>query len=115
MDKVKMTKVAKDSWSFNIDDGSPDESPHNLSIYISSGPTGVFVGHIKQFPGIIVQAETKDKLAEEALNSIDFLWKNCPETHDKVFPSHISAKEVIRQGLGFRKQLQAIEVAVPNF
>ena len=94
--------------------GNPDQQVHDLTMYVTKGITGVFVGHVKEIPEVIVQADTEDALDEEATASLDLLITNFPEIHDKLWPHHVSAKGfagVMKQKMEYRK----IELTVPSF
>jgi predicted RNase H-like HicB family nuclease len=98
---------------FSLDD-NPDKEPHDISIYIIKGVTGAYVGHVKEIPGVIIQADTEEHLDDECTTSLDFLVSEFPEIHDKLWPNHVSAKGLaglIKQSMQYRK----IEVTVPPF
>lgn len=93
----------------NIESG--DDAEHHFSLYVTKGVTGVLVGHVKELPEIIVQAETEDKIASEVNESVLFYWKHYPDSHDKMFPKHVSAKT--EKQFGKKLQLKMIEVSAP--
>jgi predicted RNase H-like HicB family nuclease len=97
-----------------LTEGNPDKEVHDLTLYIIKGVTGAYIGHCKEVPAIIVQANTVEELDDEATTSIDLLVTNFPEVHDKLWPHHISAKGyagVMKQKMEYRK----IELTVPSF
>lgn len=98
---------------FDVDE-VPDKAEHWVTLYVTKGVTGVLVGHVKEFPGVIVQADTEEHLEDEMTTSLDLLVTEYPETHDKLWPKHVSAKGYV--GL-IKKSLQyrTIEVTVPSF
>lgn len=101
------------SSGYDIDD-NPDKRPHDITIYVVKGVTGVLVGHVKEIPGVIVQADTEEHLQDECTTSLDLLVTEFPEIHDKLWPNHVSAKGLaglIKQSLQYR----TIEVTVPPF
>ena len=104
--------MVKDSI-FDVD-SNPDKETHRVTLYLTKGVTGVLVGHVKEFPGVIVQADTEEHVEDEMTTSLDLLVTEFPEVHDKKWPHHVSAKGYV--GL-FKKNLQyqTIEVTVPSF
>ena len=99
---------------FDVED-NPDKETHHVTLYITKGVTGVLVGHVKEFPGVIVQADTEDHLEDESSTSLDLLITEHPEIHDKLWPKHVSAKGYA--GLFKKQSLQyrMVEVTVPPF
>ena len=103
------------SWTFNDKDDSPDQEQHDLTLYVTKGVTGVYVGHLKEMPEILVQADSEEKLAYEAKESASFYWKNFPEVHDKLYPKHIPASTSKGNFFSEKLQLKMIEVSMPQF
>ena len=93
-----------------------DNAEHNLTLYVTKGVTGVLVGHVKEIPEIIVQANTEDELEKETSLSVNVYWNNFPLMHDKLFPKHVSAT-LLAKGNYFKEHLQyrKIELTVPQF
>lgn len=93
---------------------NPDKAVHHVTLYITKGITGALVAHVKEFPGVIVQADTEEHLQKEMSDSLDLLVVQYPELHDKLWPNHPSAKGIaglIKESLQYR----TIEVTVPAF
>jgi predicted RNase H-like HicB family nuclease len=77
--------------------------PHDITLKITKGVTGVYVGQVVEIPGIIVQAETQEQLIEEFKKSLDLYFTAFPEEHDKIF--HADGAQV---------EYQKIPVSIPN-
>ncbi|MDA4124609.1 MAG: hypothetical protein OK438_04060 [Thaumarchaeota archaeon] len=95
-------------------DTNPDKEKHTVTLYTTKGVSGVFVGHVKEFPGVVVQADSIEHVKDECTTSLDLLVSEYPELHDKLWPKHISAKQytgIFKKGLEYR----TIEVTVPSF
>jgi predicted RNase H-like HicB family nuclease len=59
---------------------------HHLTLEISKGAYGdVYIAQVKEIPGLIVQADSKDKLEDEIMKSYNVYIKAFPEEHDKIF------------------------------
>jgi len=72
---------------------NPDRETHYLHTYIMEGTTGLYVGHERTL-GIIVQGETKKVVLDKVAAAVNYLWKEVPEAHDRLYPNHVSAKSV---------------------
>jgi len=93
---------------------NPDQDNHQLTLYVTKGPTGAIVGHLKEVPEVIVQAETEDKLEDEATISVNLFWSQYPEEHNKLFPKHVPSTKgqmVIKE----KPQYRVIEMTIPQF
>lgn len=93
---------------------NPDQENHELTLYVTKGVTGKYVGHIKEVPEVIVQADSEKELEDEATKSVNLLWVEYPEMHDKIFPKHspaIKGQEVIKE----KAQYRLVEVTIPQF
>ncbi len=58
---------------------------NQVTLEIKKGVTGVYVGQIKEIPGIIVQSKTVEGLEAEAKDSLDFYFETYPAEYDKLF------------------------------
>jgi predicted RNase H-like HicB family nuclease len=60
---------------------------HEITLEVSQGASGdgMYIAQVKEIPGIIVQADSKDKLHDEVLKSFDVYFEAFPEEHDKIF------------------------------
>lgn len=99
---------------YTASSSNPDQENHQLTLYVTKGVTGAYVGHLKEIPAIIIQSETENGLELEANISVNLYWKEFPEDHDKLFPSHVKASkesEILQENLHYR----TIELTVPPF
>ena len=55
-------------------------------MYVVKGTSGKLIGHIKEVPEIIVQADSGEELDQEATKSVSLFFQQYPEVHDKLFP-----------------------------
>jgi predicted RNase H-like HicB family nuclease len=55
-----------------------------VTLKITKGVTGVFIGQIPQIPGIIVQADDTEQLKEEAEKSLEIYFEAFPELHEQI-------------------------------
>lgn len=69
---------------------------HDITLKIVKGVTGVYVAQVGEIPGIIVQAETKEKLVNELKKSLALYFEAFPAEHDKIFHAGESAVEYQR-------------------
>jgi predicted RNase H-like HicB family nuclease len=56
-----------------------------ITLKVTKGATGVYVGQVQEVPAIIVQAETKEKLIDEAMTSLNVYAEEFPEKYQKIF------------------------------
>jgi predicted RNase H-like HicB family nuclease len=68
-----------------IEQHSDNGHHHHLNLEITKGVSQVYIGQVVQIPSIMVQAETKEKLMEEAKEAVMGYFKAFPEAHDEVF------------------------------
>jgi len=57
---------------------------HTVTVKVIKGVTGVYVGQVEEIPGIVVQAETKEKLADELKKSMALYFKAFPQEYDSM-------------------------------
>jgi len=69
-----------------------DNNVHEFTMYLVKGTSGKLVGHIKEIPEIIVQADTETELDQEATKSVSLFFQQYPEIHDKLFPYEVPQK-----------------------
>ena len=55
-------------------------------MYVVKGTSGKLIGHIKEVPEIIVQADSEAELDQQATKSVSLFFQQYPEVHDKLFP-----------------------------
>ena len=95
-----------------------DEETHHLHLYVTKGVTGVWVGHVKEIPSIIVQASTEKGLDKEADKSLTWYWHFYPQEHDKLFPKHkpMCTEDHPHRPLSpIKAEYHTIQVTVPAF
>jgi predicted RNase H-like HicB family nuclease len=61
------------------------ETQPYATLKVIKGVTGMYVGQVQEIPGIIVQAETKDKLIHEARVSLKVYSEEFREKYLKTF------------------------------
>jgi uncharacterized Zn finger protein len=69
-----------------MSDNTTDDSVHEFTMYLVKGTSGKLIGHIKEVPEIIVQADTEVELDQEATKSVSLFFQQYPEVHDRLFP-----------------------------
>jgi predicted RNase H-like HicB family nuclease len=69
--------------NFGMTDASKPQE-HKFLLEVTQGATGMYVGQVVQIPEIMVQADTKAELFDEAKIAIQGYLKAFPETHKEL-------------------------------
>ncbi len=89
-----------------------DKRIHEVTLYVVKGFTDVYIGYVKEMPGIITQAKTVKLLEEETSKSINVFWNEFPEVHNKLFPKHLIWEDNIPSAQKMRYRI--IKTLIPT-
>jgi hypothetical protein len=59
---------------------------HHLNCYIDRGKqTGIYIGKLKEIPGIVVYSKNKDEIIEKIHEAVSAYFDAFPKQHDIIF------------------------------